>query len=187
MEFETLLAKRRAIRNFQEREVPISLVEEIIRETRFAPTAGNRQPCRFVIIGNREVIRRLSAECKKNILAAIEQDPASPMKKYESALRDPSFNCFYNAPCLVYIFGSQGVRSLDVDCALTAAYFMLSAAARGLGTCWIGQGCQLSDRKLLDEIGIPEDVRIVAPLILGYPVAIPEVAERREPEILKIL
>lgn len=187
MDFKTLLKNRRSIREFQDKEVPESMVKEIIQDTCLAPTASNRQPCRFIIIRNREEIKKLSDESKRNLLADLARKPDSPLKQYEEALRDARFNVFYNAPCLVYVIGPRDVYSLEVDCGLTAAYFMFAATSRGLGTCWIGLGAHLRDRRILDEIGVPDDCRIVAPIILGYPVTIPEASERRFPEIVKVI
>jgi nitroreductase len=109
------------------------------------------------------------------------------LKQYEAALRDVRFNVFYNAPCLVLFAGPKEVRSLDVDCGLTVAYFMFSATSRGLGTCWIGLGAHVRNPKILDEIGVPVDCRIVAPIIIGYPKDIPPASERHSPDILKVI
>jgi nitroreductase len=187
MDYKTLLTNRRAIRDYQDKEVSLSLIQEIIQESCLAPTASNAQPCRFIIIRNREVLKRLSDESKKNLLAVLEKNPDSPMKMYESTLRDASFNAFYNAPCAIVVTGPKSAGSLDVDCALTVAYLMFSAAARGLGTCWIALGSQLRDPQILEEIGLPGDCRIVAPLIIGYPTAIPPASERHAPVILKFI
>lgn len=43
--------------------------------------------------------------------------------------------------------------------------FMLAAAARGLGTCWIGLGTNVRNPEIRWEIGIPEDFRKVAPTL----------------------
>ena len=187
MNYQTLLTNRRAIRDYQDKEVPLSLVKDILQESCLAPTASNAQPCRFIIIQNRDLLKRLSDESKKNLLAVLQKNPDSPMKMYETTLQDATFNAFYNAPAAIFVAGSNAVRSLDVDCALTVAYLMFSAAARGLGTCWIALGSQIRDPKLLDEIGLPGDCRIVAPVILGYPKAIPPASERHAPDILKII
>ena len=186
MDFETILKNRRSIRDFQDREVPLSVLKEIIQDTCLAPTAGNGQPCRFVLIRDRPCMQRLSDESKKNLLADLTQNPASTLKKYEATLRDDHFNVFYNAPCLVYIVGPKDIRSLDVDVALTVSYFMFSATSRGLGTCWVALGSQIRDRKTLDDIGVPADCRIVAPIIVGYPTSIPDASERHAPHILKV-
>ena len=187
MDFKTLLANRRSIRDFLDREVPLSVVEEIIQDTSLAPTASNRQPCRFIVIRNRKLIEKLSTESKRHLLADLARNPGLPLKQYEAALRDETFNVFYNAPCLVFIVGPRDLYSLEVDCGLTAAYFMFSAASRGLGTCWIGLGANIRDRATLGEIGVPDDCRIVAPIILGYPASIPPASERRAPEIVKVI
>jgi len=80
-----------------------------------------------------------------------------------------------------------GAAFLDVDCALTAAYFMFSATARGLGTSWIGSGMNIRSHKMLRDLGVPEDCRIVAPIIDGYPTSIPPASGRHAPNIIKIL
>jgi nitroreductase len=187
MDYKTLLVNRRSIRDFLDREVPLSVVEEIIRDTALAPSASNRQPCRFIVIRNRERIEKLSDESKRNLLADLARNPGLPLKQYEPTLRDEKFNVFYNAPCLVYVIGPRDLYSLEVDCGLMAAYFMFSAVSRGLGTCWIGLGAHIRDRVTLGEIGVPDDCRIVAPIILGYPAMIPPASERRVPEIAKVI
>jgi len=183
-DFQALLRKRRSIREFQDREVPLELVREIIRETCLAPSAMNGQPWRFSIVTNREKIRQLSDESKSNLLSVLQADPSSPIKRYEDMLRNPGFNVFYNAPCVVYLCGPSGLGSLDVDCSLAACYFMFAAAARNLGTCWIGLGAHLRDAALLKDLGITGDLQIVAPIILGYPKEIPEPPDRSDPVIL---
>ena len=114
-DFFELLKKRRSIRDFEEKDVPLETLMEIIKESCLAPSSGNGQPWRFVIVRNRGLIKRLSDESKKNILFYIEKNPGAPVKKYEVALRNKDFNVFYNAPCLVYIGGSKKVGSIQVD------------------------------------------------------------------------
>ena len=94
---------------------------------------------------------------------------------------------FYNAPCLIYIVGAKSVGSLDVDAALAASYIMFSAAARNLGTCWVALGANIRDPQLKGELGISDNHRIVAPIILGYPKVIPAATERHAPEILRVI
>ena len=187
MTFGELLENRRSIRRYQERPVSVHLVQEMIQESTLAPSAGNGQPWRFVIIADKEMIERVSDESKKNILARIAADPEDYAKKYERMLQKDSFNVFYNAPCLVMILGQSGLKNLHVDCALAAGYFMMAAASRGLGTCWINLGAEISDPEMRDALGIPNDCTIVAPIILGYPERIPSAPNRKEPDILKII
>lgn len=187
MDFQELLITRRAIRDYKPDSVPLSIIHDILYETRFAPSARNGQPCKFVIIQDRNWIDRLSRESKQALLEDIDRDPSSPLATYTDVLKDGHFNVFYNAPCLILICVPIDLASADYDCALAAAYLMLSAANRGLGTCWIGLGSHIRHRSTLEKLSIPPDHRIAAPIILGYPRAIPAPTDRHDPHILRIL
>lgn len=187
MDYSELLTRRRSVRDYEDKEVPLDTLMQIINESCLAPSSSNRQPWHFIIITNKDVIKRLSDESKRNLLVDLERNPASPSSNYEAILRDKQFNVFYNAPCLVFIVGPKDLLSIQVDCALAASYFMLSACARGLGTCWIGLGRFIKDKELLDLIGMPEEDQIVAPVIMGYPKGIPDVPDRMGPQVLKIV
>jgi nitroreductase len=186
-DFFELLSKRRSVRDYEDGAVSLDLVEEIIRDSCFAPSSGDGQPWRFIVVNNREWIKKLSDESKRNILSFIGTNPDAPLKKYESVLRDKDFNVFYNAPCLVFIGGSKDIRSLQVDCALAASYFMFSATARGLGTCWVGLGTSIQDPKVREKVGMHKDYKIVAPIVVGYPKNVPSKPDGRETKILKVV
>jgi len=187
MKYPELLRNRRSIRNFEDREVDIDVIKEIIKESTLAPSASNGQPWRFIIINNREVIRRISDESKKNLLADMKDVPDAPSKNYEGVLKTENFNVFYNAPCLVIIAGERGRRHLAFDIALCASYMMLGAAARGLGTCWVAMGAAIRSSDLRDEIGLADNLEAIAPIIIGYPKMIPTAPPRNEPAILKVI
>jgi len=182
-----LIKIRRSIREYEDRKVELDVIKEIIKESTLAPSSGNGQPWKFIVIEDPTWIKKLSDESKRNLLSMMEKNPDTPAKRYEMALRDPDFNVYYNAAYLVFIAASRKLKTMFVDCALCASYFMLSAAARGLGTCWIGLGQHIRDPELREAIGLPGDHDIVAPIAVGYPKSIPEVPERAEPQILKIL
>jgi len=185
--FLELLKKRRAIRDFEDKEVPLKITEEILQESTLAPSASNNQPCRFVVVQCRKTIKALSDESKANLLRDNSEKKIKLNPDYVTMLQNENFNVFYNAPCVIYIVGAKSVGSLDVDSALAASYIMFGAAARGLGTCWVALGANIRDPKLRAELGIPDTYRIVAPIILGYPKAIPAPSERHAPEILRVI
>ncbi len=185
--FKALIEKRRAVRDYEERSVPLPLVREIIVDACEAPSGGNRQPWAFVIVADRTVMKRLSDESKMNLLEDMKVIKSPILRMYRPVLNDEGFNVFYNAPCLIYITGPRDVRSAPADCSLAAAYLMLSAAERGLGTCWIDLGSYIKNPSTLMELGIPEDHKIIATIILGYPKAIPGRPPRNDPKILKII
>lgn len=187
MTFTEMLESRRSIRNYQDKPIPIEIIKTIIHESTFAPNAGNEQPWKFIIVNNKDMLSRISNESKKNILTRIASNPNDYAKKYEKMLQNESFNVFYNAPALIFILGDANLKNLYVDCALAASYLMMAATSRGLGSCWINFGMEIKDSKILYELGIPEDHKIVAPIILGYPVNTPSVPKRKDPEIITII
>jgi nitroreductase len=187
MDFFELLIKRRTIRDFEDKDVPRELVEQMIEDGTKAPNGGNRQPWNFIIVHSKAWIKKISDASKRDLLAAIAKNPDHPLKQYEAGLGNEKFNVFYNAPCLVLVTGLPEAGSLVEDCSLFAAYFMLSATARGLGTCWVALGGGVQDPELLREIGLPEGQRIVAPIIVGYPKRIPVMPARKKPNILKVI
>ena len=184
MGYDQLLRQRRSIRDFTGQSVPLDLIRSLIEESTYAPNAGNEQLWKFVIVRDQAAMQRISDESKKNILARIEKNPADPSAKYSQVLRNAAYNVFYNAPCLVIITGPKGNRNLHVDCALAAGYLMMSAAARGLGTCWINMGADIQDPGMRAELGLDDDLEIVAPIIVGHPKRIPAAPKRKPPEIL---
>ena len=188
MDFAELLIKRRSIRDFEDKEVPLDLVKEIINESILAPNGCNAQPWSFIIVKNKDVIKRISDSSKSAFLDWIEEHPDSSAKDFQYILENEDFNVFFNASCLVLIIGpSEGVLTIEMDCASLACYFMFSATSRGLGTCWIGLGAAVTDPVLREEIGIPEGYKVYVPIILGYPSEIPPILPREEPKILKVI
>jgi len=187
MTFDELLKRRRSVRNFKDIPVPIETIKEMIKESTLAPNAGNDQPWKFIIVNNKEMMKRISDESKKNLLSYIESNPNHYAKKYETMLKNESFNVFYNASSLVMIFGAATVKDLYQDCSLAAGYFMFAAASRNIDTCWINLGAEIEGPALRNELGIPDDCKIVAPIILGCADKVPPIPKRKDPEILKII
>ena len=187
MQFSEILFKRRSIRKYRDQTVDMDIVKEIIHDGTFAPSAGNEQPWQFVIVTNTELLQRISDDCKTNILTRIANNPNDYAQKYQKMLQNQAFHIFYHAPCLIIIVGDRHVKNLYFDCTLAASYVMMSATARGLGTCWINFAREITDPEILSQLGVPDNYTIVAPIILGYPAIEPSVPTRKEATILKIV
>ena len=56
---ETIL-KRRSIRMYKKEQVPEFMINRILEAGRFAPSAGNCQPWKFIVIRDPEVIKGLT-------------------------------------------------------------------------------------------------------------------------------
>lgn len=58
-ETEKIILKRRSTRLFQKKQVERELVERVIEAGRYAPSAGNNQPWKFIVIQDRDLIEEL--------------------------------------------------------------------------------------------------------------------------------
>ena len=187
MNFSEILNNRRSIRSYQDKKVPPEVINSIINDSILAPSSGNEQPWKFIIINNRNVIKRIAAESKNNILERIASNPGDAAKKYEKMLQNDSFDIYYNAPTVILILGDASLKHTNINCALAASYLMMSATSKGLGTCWVAFGTEVYDPQLIEELGIPENHKIIAPIAIGYPTKIPDILHRNDPLIIKVI
>ena len=192
---------RRSVRDYKQSDVADDIIRELIKAGTYAPTAGNRQPWRFVVIKNREMITRLSERAKKLWLLWLDRlgEIADPqVERLASQMKMPEFNIFYNAPVLVLIFAAARASShqealaaevenrfLRDDCAAAAENMMLAARSLGIGSCWIGFGLSLdSDHDTRQELSAPEGYRLMVPLIFGYPAKESQTAPSRNEDVI---
>jgi nitroreductase len=76
-------------------------------------------------------------------------------------------------------------RFVNADGYLAAENLMLAAEALGLGSCLVGGAIDtLSAPETKLELGLPLDLVIVAPIVVGVPAHEEPPTSRREPEIL---
>jgi nitroreductase len=165
------------VRQYTQAAIERPEIEALIKAAIEAPSAMNLQPWAFAVVLDRERIDGYAKRAKDWLLANLSQlsKPAQRM------LEDPELTLFYHAPALVLVLAkSSEVQSME-DCCLAAENLMLTARDRDLGTCWIGfarSWLNLPETKA--ELGLPEQYQVVAPIVLGHPVAWPK-SHGREP------
>jgi len=161
--------QRRSVRNFSDKDVSDEIIKEIIRAGTYAPTAVNKQPWRFVVIKNKQLIEKYDDRAKKAFLAAYKDTENPDLVRFVQYLSKPATRIFYGAPVLILVFASPNVIN-EHDCALAAENMMLAARSLGIGSCWIGLAEGLGyDMEFLKEVEVPEGHKLIAPLIFGYP------------------
>jgi len=176
---------RRAVRDYKPHEVPDDIIKELIKAGTYAPSGQNRQPWRFVVIKDRDVIARLSERAKKLVLDGIRDSKDPEAERLATALKMPGFNIFYNAPMLILIFASPDAMRPECECSLAAENMMLAGRSLGIGSCFIGLALQLgSDDVTLEDLKVPKDHRLIAPLIFGYPVKDIQTAPPRREDVI---
>ncbi|OPY18697.1 MAG: nitroreductase A [Methanomethylovorans sp. PtaU1.Bin093] len=175
---------RRSVRNYADRPVSDEVIESIIDAGIHAPTGLGLQPWRFVVIRDKDIMKQMSTHCKPKLLKQLEGVNIDAAAQFKKMLRSEEFDIFYNAPVLIIVLGNKNAPTADFDCAMCAQNMMLAAHSMGLGSCWIGTACLVQDNpEMLQKLKIPEDHKVVAPIIFGYGGTVPAAPPRNDPVI----
>ncbi|MET0598040.1 MAG: nitroreductase family protein [Mesorhizobium sp.] len=173
---------RRSIRDYRAGRVPRALIEAILDDAAQAPTPplSGEHPFAFLVIEGKKRV----AECGALALRhAREHRPPGP--GYDWVER-PGFSVFFDAPAAVVICGAD--EALDQalqDCNRAGQNLMLSAHARGLGTCWVGSPMLwLRHPGTAAALGVPAGYRPCAAFALGYPATLPAPRGRPAPAVV---
>ena len=179
------IKSRRAIRSYEDKQVPGSTIQMILEAATYAPSAINVQPWKFTIITNKDEIKRLSDKTKPTIIRSLPDVGDEGLVGLKKRLSDPQYNIFYNAPLLIFVSGAKSPYAV-YDCSMAAQNMMLAAYSLGIGSCWIGTAVHsANDPKVKPTLGIPEDHEVYAALIFGYPKGTPKAPPKMPAQILK--
>lgn len=175
---------RRSVREYKPEPVSRELLDQLVDAAVQAPSAVNEQLWHFTVVTNRNVLDSIAAKSKAYMLEDVAEQP----DHFRQILSDPKFHIFYNAPALIVISAPTGARWAVEDCALAGENLMLAAHALRLGSCWIGFAQSWLDTDDgRSAIGLAQDRRAVAPIIVGHPKTASAAAiPRKKPNIRRI-
>ncbi len=158
---EKLILKRRSVRLFKDdKEVEKELIDRILEAGRFAPSAGNGQPYKFLVITDKKINEEVDKRCARvlyrikdfyltnskikkffiYLLSYIsankwDQRPIAAMEKLEQI----GGLITYRAPVVIHILkDKRGISNPDIDVGICGQNMVLAAHDLGLGTCFIG-------------------------------------------------
>ncbi len=151
---------RRSIRQYKRDAVPEELLATVLDCGRWAPSAGNRQPWRFIVVKNGDVKKRLA-----------------------SAL--PSGGFMTDAPLAIAVVIDPSASNHAVeDAAAATQNIMLAAHALGLGSCWIGAYNSPNEGAAKEVLEVPANFRIQSVIVVGYPAETPTRTRRSLDQIV---
>jgi len=148
-----LMKERRSIRDYKNEEVPNSLINKILEAGRWCQSSANRQPWRFIVIRDKELIKKLSQ-----------------VTSYGSFVKE--------APVVIAIVTNinESPTFHLHDSAMAAHQMCLMVSALDLGTCWIGTMDRLKCAKLLK---LKQEEHLTTILPIGIPQNIPNPTPRK--------
>jgi nitroreductase len=129
-----------AVRSYRDTPVPDAVVHRIVEAGRLTGSGMNRQPWHFVVVRDRDTLRRLGALASSGPYVA-------------------------QAP-LAIVVATDKSRFAVSDASRAIQSMMLAAWADGVGSNWVGFGGLDQAKALLD---IPAQLDVLAILPFGYP------------------
>jgi len=185
-----LIKKRRSIRKYSPRKLADDALREVLEAARWAPSAHNAQPWRFIILTADNVKQEL-AEAMADAWKLDMVKDSVPVDTRES-MAAASVERFTCAPVLIVAcltmkdmltYADEVRQKCERDLAvqsLGAAIqnMLLAVQAKGLGACWFCAPifCKEKVRKILQ---VPMDVEPQALIALGYPAEKPDTPHRK--------
>lgn len=158
------LRRLRTVRRFTDQPVPQSVLDDLLTVARWSGSARNRQPWTFIVVRDREMLRRLSA-----------------LEGYVSHLAGATL-----AMVLVMDGDPNQVQQETFDEGVLSQRLQLAAAAHGLGSAigWFhGEG----RRAVKEMLGIPQERLVRTALSFGYEDVGAEGARTHPPQARKPL
>lgn len=154
MELRKVIEARTSIRQFKPEPVVKSDLMEMVRLASLAPSVNNYQPWNFVVITNKDLLKRMAAAVREKIHALPENN--SRMSRVVKKQVEFFATFFENAPALIAIATHEYETILEKGVTLThaeinemrnspdiqsvggcAENLLLAAVDMGYGACWM--------------------------------------------------
>jgi nitroreductase len=163
MEIPECILRRRSVRNFLDKDVSDEDIEVFLKAATLAPSAGNLQPWSFIVVKEVTTKEKLSE-------AALGQKSL--------IMSSVVFVICAEASRSAPRYSERGTKLYCLqDTAAATMNIVLTASHNGLGSCWVGAFNEEIVSKILQ---LPEGVRPIALLPVGYPADSPPQKPRRQ-------
>ncbi|HVM86971.1 MAG TPA: nitroreductase [Puia sp.] len=186
---------RRAIRKYKDKDVDRDIIEQVIKTGMMAPSAMNKQPWKFYVLTNKEMIRSFSREIAKLAFKEFSKSGLKGIIQTTGHLLHFAHNfsfhsitepVFYGAPVVIFITAPVDNEWAPLDVGMCAQNMMLAAKSLGLDTCPVGFAKFVMHTGLYPSLKIPASEKVLLAVILGYGDEKPEVHERAKDKIVFI-
>ena len=170
-DFYDIIKSRRSIRGYMSDEIPADKLARILEAGTYAPTGRGKQSPQIIAVKDKAVRDKISA-----LNAAIMGTNSDP---------------YYGAPVIILVLADGTANTFVEDGSCVLENMMLAAEAEGLGTVWVHREREIFDsdegKALLREWNLPETLRGVGSIALGYPAAEPREAAPRKENYIKYI
>ena len=143
---------RRSIRKFKDAPVELFLLGKVLNAGFLAPTAGNLQDFRFMVVTDPALKNGIAQACLDQLWIARAPQVIVIFSEFTKTKR---------------FYGIRGERLYTIqDCAAAAMNMLLAAHDLGLGACWVGA---FDEDRICSVLGVPDYARPQVVIPIGYP------------------
>jgi len=192
-EIEKTIFERRSVRNFKANPVPETLVRRVLEAGRFAPSSGNCQPWKFIVVTNKALIDEMNEACfnvlsmlhntymndvmVKALVGVYAQNPSMGMYDPRiiiggaGSIAQKAAPTFLNAPVVILVAcDDRSIGGPQIQAGICGQNMNLAALSLGLGFCWVGFSQVIEMNPALKEkLGLSDPWKINTAMVLGYP------------------
>lgn len=162
MELDKVFKARKSVRKYSSKKVDWRDIIECIDASRYAPMAGNNFTLKFILVSDKDKIKRIAEACQQGFVSTVEyvvvacSDPIRTITSFEERGN-------------IYVRQQAGAAIEN---------FLLKIAEKGLATCWVGH---FVDYLIKEALFIPELVNVEAVFPIGYESTLPK--QKPKPKI----
>jgi nitroreductase len=149
-----IVLRRRSVRRFRQKKVPSAVLRKLINAARLAPSASNLQPCEFIVVDAKEIVKGIFPTLR---WAGYIHPQGNPPKGKEPV-------------AYIVVLANKKKKPLqdsaEADAAAAIANIILVAREERVASCWLGSIDKADIRSILK---IPSFCEIKYVVALGYP------------------
>ncbi len=181
--FWNVIQNRRSVRKFLADSIPVNDIMRIIDAARMAPTSGNQQPWKFIVLKDKKKINQIKEACIREYLDEYDQrnNNKKAKEQFKEKITKRLNESYFSAPVFIIVLtynNSLYPAYNHWDGPLAAGYLMLAARSLGYGTVFITDA--ISEKITKDVLKIPENFTRVCITPLGIPYEWPKTPSKKE-------
>jgi nitroreductase len=168
---------RRSVRQFLSTPIPKELIDKILEIAKSAPTAGNQQPWKFLVVRNREKLNELKQACitknlefYRNYKKMTEAEETDLKKKI-----DQNLSGYLSAPVYIVVLSdtTSPYPSYNIkDVSIAAGYLLIAARSLGYGSVFCTDS--FNPEVVKKVFSIPDNYEVICSIPVGVPVKWPD-------------
>ncbi len=155
---------RRSIRAYKPDAVPTDMLNAVLEAGTYAPTGGGRQ--------------------SPTIIAVTTKKYRDEIARLNAGIMGKNTDPYYDAPVIILVLAEETASTAVEDGSCVLENMMLAATSLGLGSVWVHREREIFDsqagKALLQAWGLPQTLRGIGSIALGYSAAEPSTAAKRK-------